>query len=155
LTLFLLTFMHFLQELHCFSIHFTELILHKGDLLSTWKLTSRQYSFKKLSQFTMLNKLPSPVASNIHDSLTRATRNFPFACMGYFAKLCSWPMKTLRGTQYSFTQLTQFTMLNKVVDPFLSNINDSLSNSTVLLPIPFRGLYCTKVVFLTHEHTEL
>jgi hypothetical protein len=64
-------------------------------------------------------------------------------------------MKTLRGTQYSFTQLTQFTMLNKVVDPFLSNINDSLSNSTVLLPIPFRGLYCTKVVFLTHEHTEL
>jgi hypothetical protein len=35
----------------------------------------------------MLNKLLGPVASNIHDSLTRATRNLPFAWMGYFAKV--------------------------------------------------------------------
>jgi hypothetical protein len=50
-------------------------------------LRSRQYSLKQLSQFTMLNKLLGHVASNIHDSLTRATRNLPFACMGYFAKV--------------------------------------------------------------------
>jgi hypothetical protein len=35
----------------------------------------------------MLNNLLHPVASNIHESLTRATRNLPFACMGYFAKV--------------------------------------------------------------------
>jgi hypothetical protein len=33
----------------------------------------------------MLYNLLDPVASNIHDSLTRATGNLPFACMGYFA----------------------------------------------------------------------
>jgi hypothetical protein len=64
-------------------------------------------------------------------------------------------MKTLRGRQYSFTQLTQFTMLFKVVDPFLSNINDSLRSSTVILPIPLSAVFCTKVVLLTHENAEL
>jgi hypothetical protein len=33
----------------------------------------------------MLNNFLDPVASNIHDSFTRATRNLKFDCMGYFA----------------------------------------------------------------------
>jgi hypothetical protein len=42
-------------------------------------------------------------------------------------------MITLRGTQNSFIQLTEFTILNKLLDPLASNINDSLTTPTVLL----------------------
>jgi hypothetical protein len=48
-------------------------------------------------------------------------------------------MKTLTGRQYSFKQLTQITVLNKMLDPLASNINDSLSRATVLLPFTSLG----------------
>jgi hypothetical protein len=43
-------------------------------------------------------------------------------------------MTTLSVRQYSIKKLTQFTMLNKVLDPLASNINDSLTRATVFLP---------------------
>jgi hypothetical protein len=43
-------------------------------------------------------------------------------------------MKKLRGTHYSFQNLTQFIMLNQVIDFLVSNINDSLKRATVLPP---------------------
>jgi hypothetical protein len=42
-------------------------------------------------------------------------------------------MKTLRGRHYSFKQLNEFTLLNKLLDLLDSNINDSLTKATVLL----------------------
>jgi hypothetical protein len=75
---------------------------------------------------TLLHELPGISLSLVRDILEM---------------FCSSPMKTLRGRQYSFTQLTQFTMLNKLVAPFLSNMYDSLTRSTVLLPIPLRALF--------------
>jgi hypothetical protein len=63
-------------------------------------------------------------------------------------------MKTLRGRLYSFKQLTQFTMLNKVLDSLASNINDSLTRGIVLLPIPSKGLFGTKLMFLTLSNAD-
>jgi hypothetical protein len=63
-------------------------------------------------------------------------------------------MKTLRGRQYSFKQLTQFTMLNRELDPLASNIKDSLTRVAVLLPLNPKGQFTTKVMFLTHENNE-
>jgi hypothetical protein len=38
-------------------------------------------------------------------------------------------MKTLRGRHYSLKQQTQFTMVNKLIDPLSSDINDGLNKS--------------------------
>jgi hypothetical protein len=43
-------------------------------------------------------------------------------------------VKILAGRQYSFKQLTEFTMLKRLLDPLASNISDSLTRATVLLP---------------------
>jgi hypothetical protein len=48
-------------------------------------------------------------------------------------------METLRGRQYSFEQLTQLTVLNKVLDPLASSINDLLRRATVFLHAVERG----------------
>jgi hypothetical protein len=105
-------------------------------------LRSRQYFFKKLTQFTVLNKVLDPLASNINDSLPRATVLLPFTWMGgYSKKVMFSPMKTLRGRQYSFQKLTQYTMLNKVLDPLASNINDLLRKGTVFLHSLQRGYF--------------
>jgi hypothetical protein len=63
-------------------------------------------------------------------------------------------MKTLRGRQYSFKQQTQIKLQNKVLGPFASNVNDSLTEAT--LPVPFSciGPFSTKVMFLILENTE-
>jgi hypothetical protein len=49
------------------------------------------------------------------------------------------PLKTLRVRQYSLEQVTQFTMLKKVLDPLPSNINGFLTRATVFLPSLHRG----------------
>jgi hypothetical protein len=62
---------------------------------------------------------------------------------GNFAQ--SWissPMKSQRGRQYSFQKLTQFTMLNMVLDPLPSTINDCLTCATLLLPFNWTGWFC-------------
>jgi hypothetical protein len=48
-------------------------------------LRARQYSFKQQTQIKLQNKVLDPLASNINDSITEATLNFPFSCMGPFS----------------------------------------------------------------------
>jgi hypothetical protein len=49
-------------------------------------LEVRQVSFQKLTQFTMLNKVPDPLACKINTSLTRATVLLPFIEWGISAQ---------------------------------------------------------------------
>jgi hypothetical protein len=44
-------------------------------------------------------------------------------------------MKRLRGRQYSFKKLTQFSVGNIVVDPPVSNIDALLTREKVLVPL--------------------
>jgi hypothetical protein len=48
-------------------------------------MTGWQHSFQMLTQFTMLNKVQDPLASNINDSLTRAAVPLPFTWMEWFS----------------------------------------------------------------------
>jgi hypothetical protein len=74
----------------------------------------------------------------------------------YFAQSwCSSSMKTLRGRQCSFNQLTQFIMLYKLLDPFAASVNDFLTRATVLLPFTWKGWFWTKVMFLTLKPWEI
>jgi hypothetical protein len=59
------------------------------------------------------------------------------------------PLKTLRVRQYSLKQVTQFNMLNKVLDPLACNTYGSLTGETVLLPAIETGLIGTKIIFFT------
>jgi hypothetical protein len=63
-------------------------------------------------------------------------------------------MKTLKNIQYSFKQLTQFTVLNKVLDPLASNINDSLTQATLHLTFTCMGVILNKGDVVTHENTD-
>jgi hypothetical protein len=103
-------------------------------------LNGRQYSFKEVTQFSLQKKVLDPPAPNIHLSLTREAVLVPFTERSYFAqRWCSSPMKTLRGRQYSFKQQIQFTILNKMLDPLGSNINDSISQATLHFPFTCMG----------------
>jgi hypothetical protein len=96
-------------------------------------LRGRQYSFKQLTQFIMLNNMVDPLASNINDSLTRSTVLLAFTCMGHFGtKVMFHTHINTEIWQCSFKEPTQFTVLNKVLDPLASSINDSLTRDTVL-----------------------
>jgi hypothetical protein len=145
-----------LQELQCFFLS-----LERGHFAKSWcsslmkTLRVKQYSFEQLRQYTMLKKVLDPLASNINDFLRRATVFLHSLERGYFAQSwCSPQMKTVTGRQCSFKQQTQFTMLNKVLDPFASNINDSLTLATLHLPFTRTGWVWTKVMFIIHENTE-
>jgi hypothetical protein len=48
-------------------------------------------------------------------------------------------MKMLTGRQYSFNQLSQFTMLNMGIALLASNIKGSLTRAPVLPPFTCRG----------------
>jgi hypothetical protein len=96
-----------------------------------------------------------PLVSDINDFLRRAAVFLHSLERGYFAQSwCSPQMKTVTGRQCSFKQQTQFTMLNKVLDPFASNINDSLTLATLHLPFTRTGWVWTKAMFVIHENTE-
>jgi hypothetical protein len=119
-------------------------------------LTDRLYSFYKITQFSHLNNVPNPLAFNLYSSLTKDTLFLAFTFnWGYFAqRWCSLPMKTLRGRQYSFKMLTQFILLNNVLDPLACYINDSLPRGTVLLSFTWERLFCTKIMLETLENPE-
>jgi hypothetical protein len=87
-------------------------------------LRGREYSLKQHTQFTMLKMVLNHLASNINDFHRRATEFLLSHWRGCFAQgWYSSHMKTLTGRQHSFQSLTQFTMPNKVQDPFACNIN--------------------------------
>jgi hypothetical protein len=95
-----------------------------------------QYSLKQLTQFTMLNKVLDPLASNINDSLKRTTVILPFISKGLFGtKLMFLTHENAERWVIFFNQLTQFTMLNNVLDSVACNFNGSLTRETVLLPL--------------------
>jgi hypothetical protein len=74
----------------------------------------------------------------------------PFPWKGLFSKtLIFLHLKTQRVRQYSIQQVTQFIVLNKVLDPLASNTYASLTGETVLLPSIETGLFCTKIIFFT------
>jgi hypothetical protein len=118
-------------------------LLQNIDATPLKTVRCRQYSFKQLGQFTVLYKLLDPALETLMTPLQELPGISLSLVRDSLEMLCSSPMKTLRGKQHSFTQLTQFTMLKKVAAPFVSHMNDSLTSSTVLLPIPLRGLFCT------------
>jgi hypothetical protein len=136
-------------------------LLERGFFAQNWcsslmkMVRGRQYTFQKLTQFTMLNKMLDPLYSNIDDSLTRGTVLLPFTRMGWFCKkLMILPVKTLAGRQCSFKQLTEFTMLKRLLDPLASNISDSLTRATELLPFNWMWWLSKKVIFLTQVNIE-
>jgi hypothetical protein len=45
-------------------------------------------------------------------------------------------------------------MLNKVLDPLASTMNDTLARATVLLALSLKGLLGTKLMFLTLYNHE-
>jgi hypothetical protein len=51
-------------------------------------------------------------------------------------------------------QETQFKLQNKFLGPLTSNMNDSLTESTLHLPFSCMGPISTKVMFLILENTE-
>jgi hypothetical protein len=70
----------------------------------------------------MLSKVQGPLAYNINASHTRAALFSHSLEWGDSAERRYWsPRKTLRGTQYSFKEQTEFTILTMLVDPLLSN----------------------------------
>jgi hypothetical protein len=118
-------------------------------------LRGRQYSFKQLTEFTILTKFLDRLVSNIKDSLQKLQVSLKSLEWGYFAK--RWwlsPMKSLRGRQYSFKLLTEFTMLYKLPALLAYNINYSLTRATVLLLFTWMWWFCKKVMTFTHEITE-
>jgi hypothetical protein len=124
--------------------------LERGYLAQSWcsspmkMLIGRQYSFKQLTQFTMLKEVLNPLLQTFIILLQELQCTFYSLVWSYFAQnWCSSPMKTLRRRQYSFKQLTQFTMMNKVLYPLASNINDSPTRATVLLPFTWMRWFCT------------
>jgi hypothetical protein len=50
-------------------------------------------------------------------------------------------METLRSKQYSFKEQAEFTMLNKLLEPLASNINDFLRRAKVFLLSLERGYF--------------
>jgi hypothetical protein len=78
-----------------------------------------------------------------------------FTSIGLFSqRWCSLPMKTLRGRQYSFKMLTQFKLLNKVLDPLACYINGSLPRGTDLLSFTWERLFFRKIMLLSVEEPE-
>jgi hypothetical protein len=95
-------------------------------------LRGRHFSLKQQTQFTMLIMVLDSLSSNINDFLRRATVFLHSLERGYFGQnCCSSAVKTL-SRHYSFKQQTQFTILNKVLDPLASTIIDSLKQAAVL-----------------------
>jgi hypothetical protein len=143
---------------HFVSCHEIQVFLHFvwSEYFSEWMflhfkmLSVHKHSFHMLTLFSQGNNVLVPPASNL-DICPKEIECFLHSLeRGYLAQSwCSSPMKTLRGRQYSIKQLTQFTVLGKVLDRLASNINDSLTRDTVLLPFTWYCLFCTKMAFLT------
>jgi hypothetical protein len=118
-------------------------------------MTGRQYSFKQVSQFTMLNNMLDPLPSNMKHFLRSTTIFLHSLERGSLAQSwCSSPRKKLRARQYSFKQQTQFQLQNKVLAPLASNMNDSLTEATLHLPFSCMGPFSAKVMFLILEITK-
>jgi hypothetical protein len=118
-----------LQELQCFLNSLVWCSFAQSWCSSHCKmLKDRQYYYYFVTQFSVINKVLNYLACIINSSLTSVTGLIPFTWRGLFTqRWCSSPTKTLRGRQYSFIQLTAFTMLIKLLHPLASNINDSLT----------------------------
>jgi hypothetical protein len=97
-------------------------------------LRCRQYSLKQKTQFKILNKEQDHFDFNINDSLTQDSLHLPFPCMGQFGtKVMFLSHETLRAWHYNPKEQIQPTILKKVLDPLVSNINDFLRKPMVLL----------------------
>jgi hypothetical protein len=155
-TLLLLTLLVLLQEIQCFFYALEWGYFAQSSCSSPMKtLRGRQDSFEKLTQFTMVNKVLTLLLQTLKILLQELQWSFNSLEWGDFAKRwCSSPMKTLRGKQYSFKELTEFTILNKFLDPLPSNIGNCVTRATVLLPFTCRGPFWTKLMFVTYENTE-
>jgi hypothetical protein len=115
-------------------------------------LCGRQYSFKHRTQYSLEKKVLDPSAANIHSSLTSDAVLVPFIWKRWLAiKVMVFTHEINECKKHSFKQLTQFTVLNKVLDPVSSNINDSLTRATVFVPFTWMGWFFKMVMFLTHE----
>jgi hypothetical protein len=105
-------------------------------------MTGRLYSFSQLTQYTMLNNVLDPLPSNINGFIRRTTVFLLSFERRYLAQsLCFSPRITLRCRPYSYNQLTEFRMLNKVLGPLACNIYGSLRRETVLLPFTCKWLF--------------
>jgi hypothetical protein len=112
-----------------------------------------KHSFHMLTQFSQGDIVLQPPASNLHSFLQEIECFFHSLEKGYFAqRLCSSHFKTLRDRQYSFSKLTHFKLLNKVLDLLSSNICGSPTRHIVFLPFIERG-YFTRKWSCSHSKT--
>jgi hypothetical protein len=98
-----------------------------------------------LTQFSQGNNVLEPPASSLDICLQEIEYFFHSLERVYLAqRWYSSHFKTLRERQYSFKKLTQFKVLNKVLDPLSCNVRGSLTSHTVFLPIIERGNFAPK-----------
>jgi hypothetical protein len=110
-------------------------------------LRGRHCSFQHQAPVTMLSMLLVLLPPNTSGFLWRATVLLYSLERGYLAQSwCSSPKKMLRGRQYSLKQQTQMKLQNKVLGPLAWNMNDSLTEATLQLPLscilPFSTRWC-------------
>jgi hypothetical protein len=154
---------HLASNIDCFLSKATVFLhsLERGCWTQIWcssplkMLTVRQHSFQMLTRFHMQNKAKGPLAWNTNASLAELQCFSHSLEWGDSAeRWCCSSRKTLRVTQYSFKQQTEFTILTKFLDPLVSNIKDSLTKAAVFLPFTSMRWFYTKFMFLTHENAE-
>jgi hypothetical protein len=105
-----------------------------GILQSVKVLPFKRISFRSipfsLSHFSQGDNGPEPPAANLDISIQDIECVFHSLKWASFAKdgIYSSNFKTLTGRQYSFEMLTQFKVLNKVLDPLSCNLSGSLQD---------------------------
>jgi hypothetical protein len=82
------------------SLHMNWVILQKGDVPHSWQHWEVGITPFNSTQLTVISKVIDPLASNIDDSLKRATALLPFTRIWSFCKkVDDHPHKTLPGRQ--------------------------------------------------------
>jgi hypothetical protein len=88
----------------------------------------------KVHSTSTVKQVLDPLDSIINGSITRDTVLLPFTLRGFFCtKVIFLTMKTLSGSQCSYTQTTKLSSQNKVFDPPASKTHLSLTGDVVLL----------------------
>jgi hypothetical protein len=114
------------------------------------RLRGWQYSFKKLTQFSVGNIVVDPPVSNIDALLTREKVLVPLTWMELFAQRCfSSDMKILSGRQYSFQYVTEFSWGNNGQDISAFNTDCIAHKIHVFLHLVWSG-YFSKIEWFSH-----
>jgi hypothetical protein len=98
-----------------------------------------------LTQLTVINNMPDPLALNLNGFLKRETMLLPFTWMVPFGKVwCSPLYKMLTDRQYSYYILTPFSVITSVLNSLACINHCFLTRETGLLPFTWRGFFAQR-----------